>query len=56
MHFRLEVGRFRLAIWREPKPDESEPNPPYTERVPTPQTVWTPEYVGFVQLPDRMKE
>ncbi len=51
MHFRLEVGKWWLHIGKD-EPQQDEPDrPPFIDHHPTPQTIYSPERVGFVQLP-----
>lgn len=54
MHFRIEIGRLRIQVWRESKPDEQADEQPPGMIVdhPTPQVVYHPERVGFYQMPD----
>jgi len=50
MHFRLGIGRWWVQIGRaEPDPPSRDP---YPVDHPTPQTIYAPEYVGFVRTPD----
>ena len=52
MHLRLEIGRWWIHIGREPEPQPETQPPPFIEHLPTPQTVYTPDFVGFVKLSD----
>lgn len=53
MHLRIEIGRFRLQLWREPKHDvpETEPQPMIYDH-PTPAVIYHPERVGFYRMSD----
>lgn len=48
-HLRIEVGRWWLQVGRD-APPEPEQHPPLIDTHPTPQTVYTPDFVGFVKL------
>lgn len=52
VHLRIEIGTWRLQLWRtEPEPD---PDPDDTPPIdtPTPQVVYHPDRVGFYLIPD----
>ena len=52
VHIRIEIGTWRLQLWRtEPEPD---PDPDDTPPIdtPTPQVVSHPDRVGFYLIPD----
>ena len=51
IHARLEIGSWWVQIGRTPPDVTPEQSSPPVD-TPPPQTLWAPEYVGFVRIPD----
>lgn len=53
MHFQLEIGRWWVQIGRaEPEHHDDATEPPTVIDRQMPQTIYAPDYVGFVRTPD----